>query len=171
VFCLLFVLNHRFGVTDQHESPFDILHFAVQVLGCAGKFLTRSKRMLTTDRFCCIGCSDLKLGCLSKWVGLWQTADNKWKFDEWLINKPKNGRHSYLSCSIVNCTKLSIVFTQVKNSKFDFLMITNVSSTYIFHNVEGLQRFPKRVFRRRPMTMFATADETGEPSAVLKTCL
>jgi len=78
------------------------------------RFLVRSKRVFTTDFFCCIGCSDLTLGYLSKWVGLWQTADNKWRFDERLINKPKTGRHSYFSCSIVNCTKLSIVFTRVK---------------------------------------------------------
>jgi len=45
----IFALNHPFGVTIQHESPFRILHFDIQVLGCGGKFLARLKRVLTTD--------------------------------------------------------------------------------------------------------------------------
>jgi len=66
-----------------------------------------------------------------------------------LISKPKNGTH--FSCSTVSCTKLSIVFTQVKNlDKFDFLMITNaLYHLHIFSTkVESLQRFRKRVIRR-----------------------
>ena len=41
VLFLLFVLNHPFVVTIQHESPFHhILYFAVQVLGCGGKLFS-----------------------------------------------------------------------------------------------------------------------------------
>ena len=169
---LLFVLNHPVGATVQNKGPFLILHFAVQVLGWGVKFLARSKRVLTTDCFCCLGCSDMKLRYLSKWVDLWQTADNKWRFDERLINKLKNGRHSYFSCYIVSCTKLSIVFTRVKNSdKFDFLMITKVSSAYLFHKRGRLPKVSKTRFSTSSMTMFATTDETGELITVPKTDL
>ena len=135
-------------------------------------FLARSKGMLATDCFCCIGCSDLKLRSLSKWVGLWQTADNNWRFDENLISKPKNGRHSYFLYSTVSCTKLSIVLARVKNSdKFDFLMITNISSTYLFQKRGGSAKVSKARFSTSCMTKFATTDETGESVTVPKTWL
>ena len=59
--------------------------FPVQVLGCGGKFLARSRRVLTTDCLCCIGCSDIKLRYLSEWVGLRYTAESKWPLGECLI--------------------------------------------------------------------------------------
>ena len=60
-------------------------------------FLARSKRVLTTDCLCCIGCSDLKLRYLSEWVGLRYTAESKWPLGERLINRSKNGRHPSFS--------------------------------------------------------------------------
>ena len=61
-----FAVNHPFGVTIQQESPFHILQFTVQGLGCGGKFLDRLKRVLITDCLCCTGCFDLKLRYLSE---------------------------------------------------------------------------------------------------------
>ena len=52
-------------------------------------FLARSRRVLTTDCLCCIGCSDLKLRYLSEWVGLRYTAESKWPLGERLINRSK----------------------------------------------------------------------------------
>ena len=128
--------------------------------------------MLSTNDFCCIGCSNLKLRYLSEWVGLWQTADNKWRFDERLINKTKNGRHSYFSCSIVSCTKLSTVFTRVKNSgQVCFFNDHKCISTYLFHRRGGSAKVSKARFSTSSMTRFTTTDETGEPITVPKTCL
>ena len=36
-FSFKFVLNHPFGVSIQHESPFHIVHCAVQILTCGGE--------------------------------------------------------------------------------------------------------------------------------------
>ena len=91
-------------------------------------FLARSRRVLTTDCLCCIGCSDLKLSYLSEWVGLRYTAVSKWPLGEYLINRSKNGRDPSFSFSIVNWMDLSIVFRCVKNSdNFDLFMIIYIS--------------------------------------------
>ena len=101
-------------------------------------FLARSRRVLTTDCLCSIGCSDLKLRYLSEWVGLRYTTESKWPLGQHLINRSKNGRHPSFSFSIVNWMELSIVFRCVKNSdNFDLFMITKVSSTYLFHKRGG----------------------------------
>ena len=64
------------------------------------------------------------------------------------------------------------MFTRVKNSdKFDFLMITNVSSTCLFHKRGGSAKVSKARFSTSSMTRFAATDETGEPITVPKTCL
>ena len=95
-------------------------------------FLAHSRRVLTTDGLCCIGCCDLKLRYLSEWVGLRYTAESKWPLGE--RYRSKNGRHPSFSFSIVNWMEFSIVFRCVKNSdNFDLFMITKVSSTYVFH--------------------------------------
>ena len=94
--------------------------------------------MLTTDCLCCIGCSDLKLRCLSEWVGLRYTDESKWPLGERLTRRSKNGRHPSFSFSIVNWMEFSILFRCVKNSdNFDLVVITKVSSTYLFHKRGG----------------------------------
>jgi len=114
-------------------------------------FLARSRRVLTTDCLCCVGCSDLKLKYLSEWVDLRYTAESKWPLGGRLINRSKNGKHPSFSFSIVNWVEFSIVFRCVKNSdNFDLFMITKVSSTYLFQSVEDLQRFLELVFRCFP---------------------
>ena len=60
-----------------------------------GKFLARSRRVLTTDCLCFVGCSDLKLRYLSESVGLRYAAESKWPLGERLINRSKNGRHPF----------------------------------------------------------------------------
>jgi len=101
-------------------------------------FLARSRRVLTTDCLCCVGCSDLKFRYLSEWVGLRYTAEGKWLLGERLINRSKNGSHPSFSFSIVNWTELSIVLRCVKNSyNFNRFMITKLSSSYHFHKRGG----------------------------------
>jgi len=113
-------------------------------------FLARSRRVVTIDCLCCIGCSDLKLGYLSDWVGLRYTAESKWPLGERLINRSENRRHPF-SFSIVNWMELSIVFKCVKNSdNFDLFMITKVSSTYLFHKHGGSAKVLELVFQCFP---------------------
>ena len=134
------------------------------------RFVARSRRVLTTDCLCCIGCSDRKFRYLSEWVGLRYTAESKWPLGERLINRSKNGRHPSFSFSIVIWTQLSIVFRCVKNSEnFDLFMITKVSSTYLFHERGGSTKVSRARVSVFSMTKFATTHETREPIAVPKT--
>jgi len=68
--------------------------------------------------------------------------------------------------------ELSIVFTWVKNlDNFDIVMITNVSSTYLFYKRGGSAKVTKAHFATSSMTRFATTNATGEPITVPKTCV
>ena len=64
------------------------------------------------------------------------------------------------------------MFGWVQNSdNLDLLMITKVSSTYLFHKGRGSANVFKARFSTPSKTRLETVDETGELIAVPKACL
>jgi len=171
--CFFFLfLNIYFGYPFNKRVRFTYFNSLFRSWAVEKSFLVRSRRVLTTDCLCCIGCSYLKLRYLSEWVDLRYTAESKWPLGEGSINWSENGRNPSFSFSVVNGMELSIAFRCVKNlDSFDFIMITKVPSAYLFHKRGWSVNVSKARVSMFSMTKFASTDDTWEPIAVPKTCL
>ena len=169
---LLPFLLFSFGATIQHESPSHIFHFAVQVLDREGKFLARSKRVLTTDCCGCIGCSDRSWGiCLNglAYDRLLTLSDHS--MSVWSISaKMENNVRFLIRCSELDealyCVQLGEKLVQLW-----FLCDHKIVVDISFPHTRGSAKVSKTLVSTFSVIRFATTDEMGEHIAVPKTCL
>jgi len=167
---LLLFLLFSFGATIQHESPSHIFRFAVQVLDREGKFLARSKRVLTTDCCCCIGCSDRSWGIFLHGLAydrLLTLCDHS--MSVWSISaKMENNVRFLIRCSELDealyCVQLGEKLVQLW-FLCDHKSVVDIS----FPQTRGSAKVSKTLVSTFSVIRFATTDE--EHIAVPKTCL